>query len=109
MNTINIPGFTAEKSLTKSLENYQLDFVSDYSATTGASFYGGAVQPAQSDAYNPNDPPRVTPDPSRYHPRPVWCLKRTCLDWQDRPGQTPRCKLWVRSVGVWNPVTGFCE
>lgn len=99
---MNLPGFTAEESLTRSQENYSLDFVSDYWAPTGASSYRGTVQPAQSDRFVPHDAPRLMPDSSRYRPRPAFCLK-PCFrpPWDNRP-----CRP---QLGIWNPVTGHCE
>jgi hypothetical protein len=107
MNTINMPGFTAGRSLTKSQKSYQMDPPRGYLAATGLNLYAGTVQPAQSDMYLPHEVPRATPDLSTYHSRPVRCLKWTCLRWD--PLRIGHCKDWVRSIGVWNPVAGFCE
>jgi hypothetical protein len=43
---MNTPGFTAETSLLNSDMRYQ--------ATTVATIYGGVVQPALSDVFNPS-------------------------------------------------------
>jgi hypothetical protein len=96
---MNIPRFTAEASLFNSRERYH--------ATTDAGFYGGAVQPAQSDMYTPHHPPRVTPDSSVYHPRPVYCLRTECRN-VSPAGQPPKllCEL---AIGFRNPLTGQCE
>ncbi len=45
---MNIPGFTAEASLYNGNARYQ--------ATAEANFYGGIVQPAQSDVFDPDRP-----------------------------------------------------
>lgn len=95
---MNLPGFTAEESLTRSRENYQLDFVGEY---TGTSSYRGTVRLAQSDMFVPHDPLRVTPDTSMYRPRPFFCL----IPCASLPG-TPRCPPYL---GIRNPVTGHCE
>ena len=99
MNTMNMPGFTAEASLFNAGTRYQ--------ATIEDVFYDGIVRPAQSDTYSPHDYPRVTPDRSTYHPRPVPCLLRTCIFWS--PDEPWHCNKWVRSIGFVNPVTGRCE
>ncbi len=92
---MNIPGFTAEASLYNGGVHYQ--------ATSEASFYGGLVQPAHSDVYVPRDPPRLTPDRSTYHPRPLFCLKPINLTpWEPTP-------MYLWKIGIWNPLTGFCE
>lgn len=77
---MNIPGFTAERSLFNSGVRYQ--------ATTGASFYGGAVQPAQSDVFHPD--------------HPVFCLKTRFIIGPN--GVIRR----IREIGFWNPVTRRC-
>ena len=95
---MNIPGFTAEASLFNVSTRYQ--------ATAEASFYGGIVQPAGpfSDVFYPDRPvPGLFSHV--FHPRPIYCLKLKCED-IGGAGQIPSCHL---QVGIWNPVTGFCE
>jgi hypothetical protein len=60
---MNMPGFTAETSLLNSDMRYQ--------ATTVATIYGGVVQPALSDVFNPHDY-------SLYQFGRFNCLKRVC-------------------------------
>jgi hypothetical protein len=69
--TLNMPGFTAEASLSNVSGRYQ--------ATTEAVFYGGIVQPALSDVVHEEAPGRhVYPD--LYN-----CLKRECVQYHVYP------------------------
>jgi len=101
MNTLHMPGFTAEASLFDASTRYQATIELE-----GVS-HDGSIRLAQSDTYFPHDPPRVTPDLSKYYPRPVPCLLRTCIFWSpDNPSQ---CWAWLWSVGFVNNATGRCE
>ena len=91
---MNMPGFTAEAALPNVSGRYQ--------ANTATVFDGGIVQPA-GDMYIPHDPPRVTPDRSVYHPRPLYCLKTLSLLGPNGGWTT------LKVLGFWNPVTGRCE
>ena len=63
---MNMPGFTAEASLFNGDMHYQ--------ATTAATVYGGIVQPAGSDVFNPDEPVLGI-----FHPGWGNCLKRVCV------------------------------
>jgi hypothetical protein len=92
---MNIPGFAAEASLYNGNVSYQ--------ATAEASFYGGIVQPAQSDVFYPGRPVPFLSSHLFYPGRPIYCLKR--LVWFDHNG-TPHPYY---SPGIWNPLTARCE
>ena len=81
---MNIPGFTAERSLYNGNARYQ--------ATTETSLFGGTVQLARSDIY---------------HPRLAWCLKRECKNVAPA-GYPPKMFCWP-GFGIWNLVTQSCE
>ena len=88
---MNMPGFTAETSLYNGNVRYQ--------STTEATIYGGLVQPAGSEVFDPGG--SSVPFLSTqliFRDRRVSCLRWTCLDWV--PEQPWKCRRWVRSVGV---------
>ena len=100
MSNINMPGFTAEASLSTGDARYQ--------ATAEAAVHGGLVQPAfpLSDRIdlNQNHPLLYSPV---YRTWPLWCLKFKCVDIAP-PGYPP--KPWCRQVvGIWNPGSRSCE
>ena len=98
---MNIPGFTAEASL------YNVS--TRYRATAKANFYGGLVQTAGSGVLS--DPGGSSmPFLSTQlfdRSRPVWCIRNECAFWD--ANDPSRCWAWLRSVGVLNPVTGYCD
>ena len=100
MNAMYMPGFTAVASLYNGRVRYQ--------STTAATFYGGIVQPAGSELFDPHR--RINSyyagplfDPNRQIP----CIMQVCAFWSsDNPSH---CEGWVWLVGSVNPVTGRCE
>jgi len=95
MNTMHMPGFTAEESLYNVSTQHQ--------ATTRASVHTGLVQPAGpfSDYLDLDTSfPSIGPV---YVPKPIPCLKWQCIN---PPNQNPIC---FRTLGFWNPATHRCE
>ena len=90
MNTINMPGFTAEASLYNGIVRYQ--------STTMAAFYGGIVQPAGPFSDVVSDPsgssfPHIFPR--------GWgnCLKRVCIPHFHPLLPWPVCEyIWVSAI-----------
>ena len=87
MNTMHMPGFTAEASLYNGNVRYR--------STTGAAFYGGIVQPAFrfSDVVTLDSPYRIF--------RPGWgnCLKRVCIPHFHPLLPWPVCEYrWVSAI-----------
>ena len=88
MNTMHMPGFTAEASLYNGNVRYQ--------STTRATFYGGIVQPAGPFSNVVSDPggssfPHIFP--------PGWgnCLKRVCWTHWSRGLRFVECQ-WVSAI-----------
>ena len=80
MNTINMPGFTAESSLYNSNVHYQ--------SASEATFYGGVVQPA-GDMFDPNrEVPSLTPRFGR---------RGNCLKCVHDLHYVPQLNAWVPS------------
>ena len=67
--TLNMPGFTAEASLS--------NVSGQYRATSETVSYGGIVQPALSDVFHLGDETRHV-----YHPYLFNCLKWECVKWR---------------------------
>jgi hypothetical protein len=102
MNTMQMPGYTAEASLRNVSTRHR--------ATTPASVSSGLVRPAGplSDTIDLETPfPSLgTSFPSFgpvFTPRPPPCLKWQCIQ---VPNRNPIC---FRTLGFWNSVTRRCE
>ena len=95
MNTMHMPGFTAEEALGNVGTRHQ--------ANTRTSIHTGLVQPADSFSDSIDEDMSFASLGPVYVPRPIPCLRWECIH---VPNRNPFC---YRTLGFWNPVTKRCE
>jgi hypothetical protein len=86
MNTMNMPGFTAEATLYNSVSSYRSSFLSQTDIALN-------VTPQLSEVFDPY--------------RPIFCLKTVYED--IAPAGYPPHLVRRLKLGFWNEVTGRCE
>ena len=95
MNTMHLPGFTAEESLYNVSTRHQ--------AITKASVHTGLVQPAGPFSDSIDVDTSFSFGGPVYVPKPLPCLRWQCIH---VPNRNPFC---YRTLGFWNSATKRCE